>query len=118
MYKKCRKNLKGIAVRAPTDGEMIDIAGDLKSIADRHGLKVQSCAEKTDLSASGVKNGKCIGDELISDIVGQSITIGKDPGQRKRCLCSRRIDIGSYDTCTGGCLNCSANSDSVKAQKS
>jgi len=117
MYKKCRKNLKALDIRTPSVENMVDIAGDFRTIADRHGISVQSCAEETDLSQSGVENGKCIDDRLISDITGHTVSIRKDPNQRKRCRCAESIDIGSYDTCTGGCVYCYANSNPEVAQK-
>ena len=117
MYKKCRENLKELDIHTPSVEKMVDIAGDFRMIADKHGISVQSCAEEVDLSPSGVENGKCIDDELISELTGLRVSIGKDPNQRKRCQCAKSIDIGSYDTCTGGCLYCYANSDPETAQK-
>jgi len=117
MYKKCRKNLKELDISTPSVEKMVDIVGYFRMIADKHGISVQSCAEEADLSPSGVKNGKCIDDELISEITGLRVSIGKDPNQRKRCLCAESVDIGSYDTCTGGCQYCYANSNPETAQK-
>jgi DNA repair photolyase len=117
MYKKCRKNLEELDIRTPSVENMVYIAGDFRMIADKYGISVQSCAEEADLSSSGVENGKCIDNELISEITGLRVSIGKDPNQRKRCRCAKSVDIGSYDTCTGGCLYCYANSDPETAQR-
>ena len=117
MYKKCERNLGGLGIRLPGIQEMVDLAGHLYRIAGKYGIAVQSCAEGTDFSETGVKNGKCIDDRLISEITGLRVSIGKDPNQRKGCRCVKSVDIGSYDTCTGGCLYCYANSNPETAQK-
>lgn len=111
MYRKCERNLKDFSIHSISNETKIDIMGNFNRIADRHGIAVQSCAEETDLSSSGVQNGKCIDDELISEIIGESIAVSKDLSQRKHCRCVKSIDIGSYNTCTNGCLYCYANSD-------
>jgi hypothetical protein len=111
MYKKCERNLKDFSIHSISNETKIDIMGNFNRIADRHGIAVQLCAEEAVLSSSGVQNGKCIDDELISEIIGKRIAVRKDPSQRKDCRCVKSIDIGSYDTCTNGCLYCYANSD-------
>ncbi len=109
MYKKCEQNLKGLGIRQPGVQETIDLAGAIGKIASKYGIGVQSCAEKADFSAAGVKKGKCIDDTLISELVGKKVQAPKDKTQRTQCGCVESVDIGTYDTCTGGCLYCYAN---------
>lgn len=117
MYKKCERRLLGLGIRQPGVREKTDIAGALRRIAAKYGIGVQSCAEDFDQSDAGVENGKCVDDGLISDIVGKPVSVCRDRTQRKRCNCVESVDIGSYDTCTGGCLYCYANSDPVRSRR-
>ena len=41
----------------------------------------------------------------------------KDAGQRRECCCVESIDIGAYDTCTGGCKYCYAVHSLESAKK-
>jgi hypothetical protein len=117
LYRKCRRNLQGLGIREPGIEEKIDLARDLVKIAAKYGIVVQSCAEDAELSAAGVKNGKCIDDGLISEIIGKTVSACKDRTQRKRCGCVESVDIGAYDTCTNGCLYCYANSNPASARR-
>ncbi len=84
------------------------IASGFKEISESYGMQIQSCAEETDLSAAGIKPGSCIDSDYINNIFNLEIPYKKDPGQRKRCLCSHSVDIGSYNTCGYRCLYCYA----------
>jgi len=117
MYKKCRRNLEGLGIREPGIQEKIDLAGSLARSAAKYGISVQSCAETHDLSEAGVKNGKCIDDNLISQIVGNSLKCSRDKTQRAQCRCVESVDIGAYDTCMGGCLYCYANRNAEAARR-
>ncbi len=81
------------------------------SIARENGMEITSCAEEHDLSIYGVKAGKCVDDDLIRDVLGVPLDLGKDPNQRRACLCRVSKDIGSYDTCLTGCVYCYATRD-------
>jgi hypothetical protein len=117
MYKKCVRNLKEFSIITPDEEKMAEIAHRLSGIAIRHGIRVQTCALEIDLAKTGVIRGKCIDDELISDITGLELEVEKDRYQRKACDCVESIDIGSYNTCMHGCLYCYANSDLITAEK-
>lgn len=81
------------------------------SIARENGMEITSCAEEYDLSIYGVRPGKCVDDDLIRDVLGVQLDLGKDPNQRHACLCRVSKDIGSYDTCLSGCVYCYATRD-------
>jgi DNA repair photolyase len=117
MYKKCVRNLKEFSITTPDEEKMAEIAKQLSGIALRNGIVVQTCALEVDLSKTGVIRGKCIDDELISDITGLELELKKDKYQRKACDCVESIDIGSYNTCMHGCSYCYANSDLKAAEK-
>ncbi|MBN2406199.1 MAG: DUF1848 domain-containing protein [Elusimicrobia bacterium] len=117
MYKKCERNLRGIKLRIPGEEEMLALAGKLAREAEKNGMTVTACAEKTDFSRAGIAGGKCIDDELASRITGKRIIYKKDRYQRNECLCAESADIGEYNTCPHACLYCYANfsADKVKA---
>jgi DNA repair photolyase len=111
MYKKCERNLKNTDVTVPDRGQIIQLSGGLKSIAQTYDLKLETCAEEIDLLEMGISHGRCIDNELIERITGRKIITQKDKNQRKACGCIESIDIGTYNTCIHGCLYCYANSN-------
>lgn len=111
MYKKCRRNLRGLDIKQPDKRQMIELAGGLNHIAGQYGIKMFSCAETIDYSNTGIKPGKCIDEALIQRISGYRLKTKKDGNQRKTCLCTQSIDIGAYNTCNHTCLYCYATSD-------
>ena len=74
----------------------------------RFGIKVQSCSEEVNWDENGITNGKCIDNELISELTGQPCPFTKDPSQRKLCQCVLSKDIGATNTCLFGCRYCYA----------
>jgi len=82
----------------------------LSSVADSAktaGMEIQSCAEKEDYSHLGIKGGACIDPVLIKKLFNLDFN-GKDKNQRPHCLCCQSVDIGSYGTCSAGCVYCYA----------
>ena len=109
LYARTRRNTAGMGLRGPlSDGELLDMAGRLAEIAGKHGLAVESCAEKIDLQAAGVRPGSCIDKALIEEIIGCRLTASKDKNQRPECGCFESVDIGCYNTCRNGCRYCYA----------
>ncbi len=88
--------------------EAPQLASRLAEQARRHGMEIQSCAERRDLSPCGVEAGKCIDDQLIWRLFGLTVSAAKDPGQREACRCVESRDIGAYGTCRFGCRYCYA----------
>jgi hypothetical protein len=109
MYKKCERNLKNIVLETISDEIKKQIAKSFSKTAGGFGISVESCAEILLLSNFGVNPGKCIDDQLISEIIGDQLVIEKDKAQRHECGCVASIDIGSYNTCKHGCRYCYAN---------
>lgn len=79
--------------------------------AAKAGIEVRTCAEAADLSQYGIYKGKCVDDELISAITGDTLKLQKDPSQRKLCGCVVSKDIGVNNTCLFGCAYCYATSN-------
>lgn len=119
MYRKTERNMKDAEVKILTSDEMIRLAASFRRIADRYGMRIQSCAEKVDLSPAGVCQGACIDRKQLEKITGVSLTGEKDRNQRERCMCFSSIDAGAYNTCLNGCRYCYANySKSTVIEKS
>lgn len=115
VYRKAARGLaelgrEGIDVASPEEhaARAPELLGSLASIARGHGMEIQSCAEVQDFSASGVRPGKCVDDELIRRLYRVTVSSAKDPGQRGSCRCVASRDIGAYDTCLHGCRYCYA----------
>lgn len=109
LYKNTKNNLKLVEMTPIASDQAKLIAKNLADIAHSHGLSVESCAEDIDLSDVGIQSGKCIDDNLISEVIGVPITVDKDKTQRAECGCAASIDIGAYNTCNHNCLYCYAN---------
>ena len=69
IYKKCERNMRPIQFKALDESNMIKIGQELSLICQNNNIKIETCAEETDLSSIGVNRGKCIDDDLISQIL-------------------------------------------------
>ena len=119
-YPKVGKRLAkaGIDMRTArgSSEQQFELLAHFAAAATRNGIEIQSCAEAAlggrDRplvgSAAGVNPGKCIDEKLLNELFGLDWAYRKDPSQRKLCLCSQSVDIGSYGTCCHGCLYCYA----------
>lgn len=118
LYAKTQRNTEGLQIENTRPDEMIEIAARLAEIAHDRGLEIESCAEIIDLESVGVSHGHCIDKNLIEDIIGCPIKVGKDKNQRPECGCMESVEVGSYNTCKNGCKYCYANfnPERVKSQ--
>jgi len=112
MYGKCKRNLEGINVQQIDHSTKELLVETLATVARSLNITVETCSENIS-SNTGVKNGKCIDDVLISKITGTLLHLGKDPSQRSKCGCVKSVDIGVYNTCKHGCKYCYANYSSA-----
>ncbi len=81
----------------------------LLAIAERRGMRVQSCAEP-ELGRWGVEPGSCIDAQRLQALGAGPLRARKDAGQRQGCTCIPSVDIGAYNTCLHGCVYCYATS--------
>lgn len=123
-YRKTEKNLRlvqNLDYRDIVSDEsaLLDLSIYMRQVANDHGMSIQSCAEKVDLSMAGIAHGKCIDDQLLESEFGLQLNLEKDRGQREECGCVKSVDIGQYNTCAHGCAYCYAtfNSQAVAKNK-
>lgn len=109
LYRKIEKSTRELSMRPPDECEIEKMAGKMGETAKSFGMEIQSCAEKADLRKFGINHGSCIDKELIQRITGHEIKSKKDKNQRLECGCIESVDVGTYNTCPGGCRYCYAN---------
>ncbi|MCR5331409.1 MAG: DUF1848 domain-containing protein [Lachnospiraceae bacterium] len=49
------------------------------------------------------------GRDMIENLIGYKLKVGKDKVQRAECGCFESMEIGTYNTCRNGCKYCYAN---------
>jgi len=108
-YKKTERNTKSLHILKMSEEDINFICENFSNIAEKYNIKIETCSEKYNLEKYGITHGKCVDNNLISDILGFEIDIEKDPYQREECGCVKSIDIGEYNTCLHNCLYCYAN---------
>lgn len=109
LYRKTEFNLKDVNIKPFDDTTIRKIAKDLVCIAQNYNLKMDTCAEKIDLSDYGIEHAHCIDADLMEKLTNYQYCLNKDKNQRKECGCVESIDIGAYNTCQNGCKYCYAN---------
>lgn len=115
-YRKVQIRMRHIDYILPDTVLMEDMAKKFADAAGPHGIALSTCSHEIDLSHYGIMHSRCIDGELVGRISGRPMTDAKkDKRQRKACGCIESRDIGSYNTCTHGCLYCYAVSSQAKA---
>lgn len=109
LYSKTKRNTRELNLKEISKNDMYDIAEKFSVIALKYNIKIETCSEEIDFSKYGIKKGKCIDGELITQIIKCPIEVKKDDTQREVCGCVKSIDIGEYNTCKHNCLYCYAN---------
>jgi len=115
-YRNTRSNAAKLGLMPLSGQDMPDMAARLSAIARSRGIALQACAEKIDLTGTGVRRAGCIDKSFIERITGCRIEAGKDKNQRAECGCIESIDIGAYNTCPNRCLYCYANYNAATVQ--
>ena len=113
-YKKAvtRARRKGFKFYDPTLEEKRTIVRELVEVASAFDLELWSCSQKEVASLPGIKPSACIDGARLSELhpAREPASVIKDRTQRKDCLCTESVDIGSYtQSCPTACLYCYAN---------
>ena len=110
LYQKTKKNFPDVKEVSEADQKFL--AQAFSRIAFENSIKIESCAEKLDLSAWGVEPGACVSRKIIEGAAGYRL-IKKAGVQnlRKHCECLPTRDIGFYNSCPRLCRYCYANYD-------
>ena len=114
-YGKVKKSLHkleqetGVRCLDPPVEEKLPIARKIAEIAAENGMRVFSCC--CDYLVSGqIEKAHCIDGELLRQLFPEKPLYGKAKPTRKGCGCFESQDIGTYNTCSHGCIYCYANS--------
>lgn len=109
-YGKIQDEIHKGLLRKPTDEEVRTIAKSIGESARRHGLKVQTCAERGyDLTEFGITERPCVDPEHIEALCGEILPAAlKRTDSFRRCNCAVNTDIGTYHRCKHGCRYCYA----------
>lgn len=112
IYAKSRRNLDAAARRHgfswqdPSGEAKLELAGQLASLAKRHGMRLTVCSQPEYL-APGAEEARCVDVRRLRRISGEPLDAPLK-GNRPGCACHESRDIGDYDTCPHGCLYCYA----------
>lgn len=115
LYAKTKRNAAGLALEEMSEADMRNLARQMKEIAGKNHLVMETCAERIDLQDLGIPHGSCIDKKLIESLQGCRLIGEKDKNQRKECGCLESVEVGAYNTCLNGCKYCYANFSEEKA---
>ncbi|MDY6952506.1 MAG: DUF1848 domain-containing protein, partial [Thermodesulfobacteriota bacterium] len=121
MYGKVKRNFKkleaekGVHVMDPDHETKKGLANKLAGIAEDHGMKMHTCCGDF-LISDKIKKARCVDGDLIRELFPHDVK-RKVRSTRRGCGCTESRDIGTYDTCSHGCLYCYANMNKEKSLK-
>ena len=96
----------------PPPEKKVKDTGYLHQIAKNYGIDLYLCSQASLSEASVIAPSSCIDGALLQRLHPDQAPVStkKDKTQRKECLCTESVDIGSYTQfCPHCCLYCYAN---------
>lgn len=115
MYRKLETNMPELIPMTAADKDTL--AKELGTIAQRHGLYLQTCGTNGNYEAYGIHPSGCMTLEMLGAANNIEFKNLKHKGTRQGCHCIESRDIGAYDTCLNGCKYCYANKSPQKAHE-
>lgn len=115
MYQNVRYNMPYLKLKTLTEEDYKVIGTSFADSAKRHGMTVQTCAEKRNLSEYGFKISDCVTKEVAAALTNKT-KFKTWTARAKKCKCVSMVDIGEYNTCMHMCRYCYANYDEVKVK--
>ena len=112
-YQNVRKNKTILKNREFTLEDYEAIGRSFSKSASRHGMTVQTCFEKRNLSEYGFTISECLSHEMAYMLTGKKYPDWKVRKERL-CHCVEMVDIGVYNSCKHLCKYCYANYDEKK----
>ncbi|MDR5694375.1 MAG: DUF1848 family protein [Armatimonadota bacterium] len=114
LYRKVHPRSRRFGFRYvdPNDEQKTEILKEMVATASSLGITLYSCADSRWTLVEGIRDARCIDANLLSQLhpKHEPAPGGKDPSQRKECLCTPSVDVGSYtQACSLGCMYCYAN---------
>lgn len=115
MYQNVRYNMSYLRPKTLTEEDYKVIGTSFSSSAKKHGMTVQTCAEKRNLSEYGFKVSDCVTKEVAAYLTNKT-KFKTWTARGKKCKCVSMVDIGEYNTCNHMCKYCYANYDETKVK--
>ena len=116
-YKNTRKHAKRLGIQVLNEEAMRAVAMEIEPSISKYHVKVQTCAEKIDLSKYGILQGGCVSREDLKRRLGSHLLLPVGKSVRSQCQCLPTVDIGDYNACAHYCAYCYANYDEQRIQK-
>jgi len=119
-YYKVKRNFEvlekntGVKIIDRSDDFKIELANELATIAESHGIRMYSCCGDY-LTGEKIQKARCIDGSIIENLFFPGGFPYKEKPTRDQCGCAESTDIGTYDTCPHGCVYCYANAHKSKA---
>lgn len=115
MYQNVRYNMPYLRPKTLTEDDYKAIGTNFSNSAKKHGMTVQTCAEKRNLKEYGFKVLDCVTKEIASALTGKN-NFKTWTARKGKCKCVSMVDIGVYNTCPHMCKYCYANYDETKVK--
>ncbi len=108
IYQNVRYNMSYLRPKTLTEKDYELIGKNFSNSAKKHGMTVQTCAEKHNLEEYGFKVSDCVTKEVAAILTGKN-KFKTWTARKNKCKCVSMVDIGDYNTCNHMCRYCYAN---------
>lgn len=116
IYQNVRYNMSYLRPKTLAEEDYKEIGINFSNSAKKHGMTVQTCAEKRNLKEYGFKVSDCITKEVACMLTGKT-NFKTWTARKGKCKCISMVDIGEYNTCLHMCKYCYANYNETKVKQ-